>query len=271
MPGDIASEEFCTMKELDIMSRVTSKSIIESLDMKYKTVLPEYRPFTTVDVVIFTVWNEHLQVLLVQRNNSPQEPYPGQWALPGGFIDVQKDESLMDCALRKLREKTQVKAPYLEQVGSWGGAHRDPRGWSATHVYFALVPWQEVKAQEDTNVSHTAWFKVKDCEDMKLAFDHSVLLQATLDRLRNKVEYTSLPAYLLPEPFTLPQLQRVYEVVLGRAVDKSGFRTRMLAAGFLQEVGALQSSSPRSPMGYRIKSRQHPVYFPRTFSPRGNK
>ncbi|CAK7023347.1 MAG: hypothetical protein MESAZ_02622 [Saezia sanguinis] len=233
--------------------------------------LPTQRPLSTVDVVIFTVKEDQLQVLLVQRGSADQEPFPGCWALPGGFVNVAQDATLLDCALRKLHEKTGVQAPYLEQVGSWGGAGRDPRGWSATHVYFALVPWQEVQAAAHTNVSDAQWFAAEKCTTMKLAFDHHELFQATLERLRSKVEYTSLPAFLLPEPFTLPQLQHMYEVVLGRPVDKSGFRTRMLAAEFLQEVGTVQSDAPRAPMGYRLQHREAPVYFPRTFSPRGAK
>ena len=94
-------------------------------------------------------------------------------------------------------------------------------------------------------------------------------MEPGVERLRGKVEYTSLPAFLLPEPFTLPQLQRTYEVVLGRPVDKSGFRTRMMAAGFLEEVGLVEADSNRPPMGYRLKDRAAPVFFPRTFSPRG--
>ena len=103
----------------------------------------------------------------------------------------------------------------------------------------------------------------------RLAFDHALIVQAAVERLRSKVEYTSLPAFLLDEPFTLPQLQRAYETVLGRAVDKSGFRTRMLAAGFLEESGTLDAASKRPPMGYRLRDRSRAVVFPRTFSPRG--
>lgn len=84
------------------------------------------------------------------------------------------------------------------------------------------------------------------------------------------MEYTSLPAFLLPEPFTLPQLQHIYEVVLGRPVDKSGFRTRIIAADFLNEGGLVEGASRRPPMAYRLKDRSGPVYFPRTFSPRGS-
>ena len=102
-----------------------------------------------------------------------------------------------------------------------------------------------------------------------VAFDHEAIVRAGVERLRSKVEYTSLPAFLLPEPFTLPELQRAYEVVLGRPVDKSGFRTRMLAGGFLVEAGLVPRGTRRPPMGYRLASRDAPVVFPRTFGPRG--
>src|SRR5258708_25040091 len=98
------------------------------------------RPLTTVDVVIFAIREDTLHVLLVQRLEGKGEPFPGVWALPGGFVDVDKDKDLEACAMRKLREKTEIVSPYLEQLGSWGSADRDPRGWSATHAYFALVP-----------------------------------------------------------------------------------------------------------------------------------
>lgn len=227
-------------------------------------------PFTTVDVVIFSVVDEALKVLLVKRPADGREPFPGLWALPGGFIDIARDADLEACARRKLEEKTGVLTPYLEQLGSWGGVARDPRGWSATHVYFALMPTDGVVLNKGANAADVGWFEVDTIlKKPRLAFDHGDLLRAAVDRLRNKVEYTSLPAFLLPEPFTLPQLQRMYEVVLGRAVDKSGFRTRMLAAGFLEEVGVVQSDSNRPPMGYRLKDRERAVVFPRTFSPRG--
>jgi hypothetical protein len=104
-----------------------------------------------------------------------------------------------------------------------------------------------------------------------MAFDHADILSTALERLRSKVEYTSLPAYLLAEPFTLPQLQKMYEVVLDRPVDKSGFRTRTLAADFLEEVGVVDDiGSKRTAMGYRLRDRQHAVVFPRTFSPRNS-
>jgi 8-oxo-dGTP diphosphatase len=227
-------------------------------------------PYTTVDVVIFTVLDDALQVLLVQRPGDTDEPFPSRWALPGGFVDVDQDVDLVACAQRKLKEKTGIASPYLEQLGSWGSAGRDPRGWSATHVYFALIPGRDVVLAKGANAADVKWFDVDAVlHKPKLAFDHAAILEAGVERLRAKVEYTSLPAFLLPEPFTLPQLQHMYEVVLGRAVDKSGFRTRMLAARFLEEGGYVEGESNRPAMGYRLLDRQAPVVFPRTFSPRG--
>ena len=226
-------------------------------------------PLTTVDVVVFSVLEDALQVLLVRRAASADEPFPGRWALPGGFVDVKLDSDLAACAQRKLRDKTGVTSPYLEQLGSWGGATRDPRGWSATHVYFALIAASGVALTKGGNAADAAWWRADDMlRRPQLAFDHGAILRAAVERLRSKVEYTSLPAFLLPEPFTLPQLQHMYEVVLGRPVDKSGFRTRMLAAQFLEETGPLDGASKRAAMGYRLLDRQAPAVFPRTFSPR---
>lgn len=227
-------------------------------------------PLTTVDVVIFTVLDGALQVLLVQRPQSADEPFPGCWALPGGYVDVARDATLLASARRKLKEKTGVTSPYLEQLGSWGGRVRDPRGWSATHVYFALMPAADLRPVKGGNAADVTWAQVDVVLDRRgMAFDHDELLEAAVSRLRSKVEYTSLPAYFLPEPFTLPQLQRTYEVILGRPVDKSGFRTRTLAADFLEEVGVVEGESNRSAVAYRLRDRAQVVTFPRTFCPRG--
>jgi 8-oxo-dGTP diphosphatase len=224
------------------------------------------RPLVTVDLAIFTVHEDQLMVLLVRRPTALDEPFPGRWALPGGFVDTQRDSSLVDCARRKLQEKTGVKAPYLEQLGSWGDAQRDPRGWSATHAYFALIPAgkrTEKAGSQDT--PETAWLPADDAARKRLAFDHGDILAAAIERLRAKVEYTSLPAFLLLEPFTLPALQRVYEVVLARPMDKSAFRKRMLDADLLVEDGKVDGAFGRSAMGYRIRDRERAAIFPRTF------
>jgi 8-oxo-dGTP diphosphatase len=219
------------------------------------------RPLVTVDVVIFTVLDDSLKVLLARRPEGGEEPFPGYRCLPGGFVDVERDSTLEDCALRKLREKTGVVAPYLEQLGSWGGASRDPRGWSATHAYFALIPATELEEPHGL----AEWEDADLASNKRLAFDHREILRAAIERLRGKVEYTSLPAFLLKEPFTLPELQHVYEVVLGRALDKSAFRKRMLDAAFLQELGPMPGAFGRPAMGYRVLERERAAVFPRTF------
>jgi 8-oxo-dGTP diphosphatase len=231
-----------------------SRAVSSSVDFE--------RPLVTVDVVIFTVVDEQLRVLLVRRPEGKDEPFPGRWALPGGFVDVHRDASLLACAERKLREKTGVVAPYLEQLGSWGDAKRDPRGWSATHVHFALIAQPAIAAGGG---SAAEWVACEQAMRRRLAFDHHTLLGAAIDRLRGKVEYTSLPAFLLPEPFTLPQLQRIYEVVLGRPLDKSAFRKRMLDADFLVEAGTLAREQGRPAVGYRLRDREQATLFPRTF------
>ena len=224
------------------------------------------RPLCTVDIAIFTVRNSALQVLLVRRPLDPGDPFPGQWTLPGGFVDTGFDNDLEACALRKLREKTGVEAPYLEQVGSWGDATRDPRGWSATHVYFALIPSVEIELRAGGNASESRWAAISaDGVHEKLAFDHSSLLKAAVARLRSKVEYTSLPAFLMPHEFTLTELQRMFETILARELEKKAFRTRLLAADLLDEVPRRKSGTNRPAQLYRLRQRRRPYLFSRPF------
>lgn len=229
------------------------------------------KPHTTVDVVIFTVLDGTLQVLLVQRPNVASEPYPGLWALPGGFVDVDQDRDLEACARRKLKEKTGLTSPYLEQLGSWGSAKRDPRGWSATHVYFSLISSENVVLEKGANAANVAWLQVTELGvKAKLAFDHLKILQSAITRLRNKVEYTSLPAYLLPNEFTLTDLQQMYEIVLERPIEKSAFRTRVLSAGLVEPVGKMREGPNRPAQLYRLSDPGELVFFPRTFKPKSD-
>jgi ADP-ribose pyrophosphatase YjhB (NUDIX family) len=222
------------------------------------------RPFTTVDVAIFAILENRLQVLLVRRPTHPDEPFPGLWALPGGFVDIGLDADLESCARRKLREKTGVDASYLEQLGSWGSANRDPRGWSATHVYFALLSADDVQPRAGGNASDTHWspvdgHRVRD----KLAFDHAELLKGAVIRLRAKVEYTSLPAFLMPQAFTLTELQKTYEALLGRPIEKKSFRTRVLATDLLEAVARHKQGANRPAQMYQLRNRKKPVFFTR--------
>ena len=227
------------------------------------------RPLVTVDVAIFAVRDARLQVLLSRRRRQPGEPFPDRWALPGGFVDVARDADLEACAMRKLREKTGIATPYLEQLGSWGSAVRDPRGWSTTHAYFALVAADEIEAPHPgANAADAAWHDIAASGVREtLAFDHGEILAAALERLRAKVEYTSLPAFLLPKEFTLTELQKAYETVLGRALEKSAFRTRILATELLVPTARVRQGPNRPALLYRLKSRRLPIFFQRTFKP----
>jgi ADP-ribose pyrophosphatase YjhB (NUDIX family) len=222
------------------------------------------RPLATVDVVTFGIQDGLLKVLLVQRPLAADEPFPGLWALPGGFLDTGSDADLESCAKRKLREKTAVEASYLEQLGSWGSATRDPRGWSATHVYFALMRADDLMIRAGGNAGATRWFPIEGNRvKEKLAFDHIDILEAAVSRLRNKVEYTSLPAFLMPQEFTLTELQTIYEVLLGRPVEKKSFRTRILATDLLEEVNRFKVGANRPAQLYRLRNPRRPVFFSR--------
>jgi ADP-ribose pyrophosphatase YjhB (NUDIX family) len=229
------------------------------------------RPLSTVDLAIFSIQEDALRILLVRRPVDAAEPFSGEWALPGGFVDVDVDRDLESCAFRKLKEKTGITAPYLEQVGSWGNDHRDPRGWSATHVYFALISADELHLAPGGNASDARWVPV-DAHRVRvnLAFDHAEILKAATTRLRNKVEYTSLPAFLMPAEFTLGELQRVYEIVLGRKLEKKAFRTRMLAAKLLEATPRFKEGANRPAQLYRLKHKRRAVFFSRTFGNRSD-
>lgn len=226
------------------------------------------RPNASVDTVIFTVFGEALHALIVKRD---EHPYKDCWSLIGGYINIQGDNTLEETAKRKLEEKTGIKTPYLEQFETIGNKERDPRGWSITTVYFALIPSHNVVLQPGQGANDIRWAKVingKVKED--LAFDHASILARCTERLRSKVLYTSLPAYLMPQSFTLGELQKVYETILGHSVEHKSFRRRLLGAEILEETGEMcQGKSKRPAVLYRLKKSQDPHFFVRNFESAG--
>ncbi len=217
------------------------------------------RPNCTVDMCIFTIRDAALHVLLVRREN---HPFKDCWALAGGFVDIAADEDLEATARRKLLEKTGVSAPYLEQFGTIGNRTRDPRGWSITTVYFALVSPDAPQHRPGEDSGRIRWSRVEGLGIVeRLAFDHAELLAGCLRRLRDKVLYTSLPVHLMPDVFTLGELQRIYEGILGCRLEHKSFRRRMVNSGILEETGEFRHEAKRPAQLYRLKERLRTHFF----------
>jgi len=219
-------------------------------------------PLVTVDMAIFTVKEGKLQVLVVKR---AQHPGKGKWALPGGFVDMTLDKTLNDTAYRKLKEKTGVDSSYLEQVESFGGVNRDPRGWSVTVAYLALISSDDIVLSKDESSEDVTWVPIEDMgEKVTLAFDHDAVLNACHGRLKGKVQYTSLPVNLLPADFTLTELQKTFEIILDKSVEKKSFRRRILDADILEETGEMKTGSNRPAKLYRVKPEGESHFFARS-------
>ncbi len=204
------------------------------------------RPAVTVDTVVFGATGGALQVLLIQRAG---EPFVGSWAIPGGFVDP--DEDLDDAARRELAEETGVAISFLEQLYTFGTPGRDPRGHVITVAYVALVRPEQVHVRAASDARAAGWFQIDALPP--LAFDHDRILDVALRRVRAKVQYQPIGFELLPEDFTLGQLQEVYETVLGRAVDKRNFRRKIKQMGVLEATGRRQTGVPhRAPELFRF-------------------
>lgn len=203
------------------------------------------RPLVTVDVVIFALRHDDLQVLLIRRR---QWPYEGMWAIPGGFVGP--DEPLEAAAVRKLAEETGLTDVYLEQLYTFGRPDRDPRDRVITVAYFAVVPAGRIipRAEDGEQVR---WWSIY--HQPPLAFDHADILHYALTRLRYKLEYTAVGFELLPETFTLTELQTAYEIVLGEKLDKRNFRRKILSAGVIEPGGGYRTGEGRPARLYHYR------------------
>ncbi len=193
----------------------------------------------TVDIVIFAMREDYLNVLLIKRK---YDPFKGEWALPGGFILPHED--ILEAAKRELKEETGVSANYLEQLYTFGGPKRDPRGPVITVSYVALLN-HVPDLSASTDAEDSQWFPVYQLPS--LAFDHSEILKYAIERLRNKFEYTTASFTLLPDKFTLTELQRIYEQVLNKVLDKRNFRKKILSLDVLIPTGELKKQGISRP------------------------
>ncbi len=206
-------------------------------------------PSVTVDVVILTMRKRRLEALLVKRK---RWPYEGLWAIPGGVVAA--DESLEDAARRKLEQEASVRDVYLEQLYTFGDPHRDPRRRVITVVYYALIRADELRLAVADDAAESAWFPVDALPP--LAFDHESILTYTMQRLRGKLEYTTIGFQLLAPEFTLSDLQEVYEAILNRPLDKRNFRKKVLSTGILELTTHTRKSGQHRPAAlYRFSPR----------------
>ncbi|MCB0154565.1 MAG: NUDIX hydrolase [Anaerolineae bacterium] len=206
------------------------------------------RPSVTVDVVIFSILDEQLKVLLIKRKGWPFE---GMWAIPGGFVHM--DESLEEGAYRELAEETNVTRDqiYIEQLYTFGEPERDPRTRVITVAYFALVAADQLTPQAADDAEDVAWFSVYDLPP--LAFDHTQILDYALTRLRYKLEYSAVGFQLLPEKFTLRELQDAYEIILGTKLDKGNFRSKLRKTNVVEQVDGYRDTGGRPARLYRFR------------------
>jgi 8-oxo-dGTP diphosphatase len=198
----------------------------------------------TIDVVLFTIRDRKLHLLLIKRL---AKPFENRYALPGGF--VREDESLDAAAIRELREETGVGNVYLEQLYTFGDPKRDPRGRVITVAYYALVSHNQV-LRPGTDASDAAWFLVAELPP--LAFDHRKIAEYAHQRIRNKLDYTDVGFELLPERFTLTELQLVHEAILGQGLDKRNFRRKIIQKGIVKPTKEWQQTGRKPAQLYRF-------------------
>jgi 8-oxo-dGTP diphosphatase len=202
----------------------------------------------SVDVVIFTVRSHELQVCLVRRDC---EPFMDYWSLPGGA--VVEDETLEAAAMRLLHSKTGVSDVYLQQLYTFNAPDRDPRRRVISVAYFALISAEQLSAEHlDADSETLAWHRVYDLPP--LAFDHAEIVNYALTRLRYKIEYSAVAFELMPQEFTLRELQDAYMIILDdHTIDKANFRKKIREADILEEVEGYRETGGRPAKLYRFR------------------
>ena len=196
----------------------------------------------TTDVVILTIKDGKLKVLLVKRAH---EPFKGKWALPGGYVRIS--ETLDDAALRILKEKTNVQNIYLEQLYTFGDPLRHPNSRVITCAYFALIRSDDIvlSFEENTEITEVKWHPVNALP--ALAFDHKEIIEYSLKRTRERLEFCPIAFQLLPQKFTLTELQKAYVLILMKKLDKRNFRKKFLSLAILKELDEYTKSGSKRP------------------------
>lgn len=202
-----------------------------------------------VDVIPLTIRDDRLCVVLAER---AIEPYRGHRALIGGYVHIPEDASCGATARRVLSEKAGMHDVYVEQLSTFSGPDRDPRGWTASVAYYCLIPLSSI---EDV-LLRPGLHVVPVEEATGLPFDHDIMVSAAVARVRGKGAYSDLPARLLPQEFSLGELHRTYETVLGERIDESAFRRKIAERGFLEKIEGLMKTvegATRPSQAFRLR------------------
>jgi ADP-ribose pyrophosphatase YjhB (NUDIX family) len=216
-------------------------------------------PAVTVDLVIFTLKDDALHVLLIERG---LEPFQGEWALPGGFVRIK--ESLEVAAKRELQEETGLSEAYLEQVGAYGRPDRDPRERVISIAYFAIISADGVGLQAGSDARRVAWRSSRNLPP--LAFDHQEIIDAARIKLSEKMNRTTIALEFLPQEFTLTELQKVYEAVRGETIDKRNFRKWAESLSFIKATGKKRMGGQHRPAALFKANTKGLVLIQSTFS-----
>nr|WP_321408104.1 NUDIX domain-containing protein [uncultured Carboxylicivirga sp.] len=218
------------------------------------------RPSVTTDCAIFGFDGIDLHILLVERGI---EPFKGQWALPGGF--VQMDETTEECARRELAEETGVEDLFLEQLYTFSDVNRDPRGRVITVSYFALIKSTDFNLIGGDDASDAKWYPINQVPT--LAFDHDRILRVAHDRLKGKIKYEPIGFELLEEVFTIPQLQRLYEAILGIQVDRRNFNRKFMNLDILEPIeDKIEGIAHKSARQFRFDKEKYQALKSRGFN-----
>lgn len=205
--------------------------------METKKIVYDYpHPAVTTDCVIFGFDDSNLKVLLIERGI---EPFKGKWALPGGFLKM--DETAEEGALRELEEETGLTNAYIRQFHTFTEPGRDPRERVITIAHYALVRLQEVKGGDDA--AQARWFAMDEIPP--LAFDHDRILRLAQKMLRERIHFEPVGFELLPETFTMKQLQNLYEAILDVHFDRRNFAKKMYHLELLIQTDDMVRTSPK--------------------------
>ena len=200
----------------------------------------------TVGIAVFAVLGGVLHVLLVRR---PHKPFGQCWTLPGGFVEEQ--ECLDSAARRELAEETHLSDVFIEQLYSFGRPDRDPRGRMITIAYYALLSADHAEEIDRTgDAAEVHWFAIGRLKS--LAFDHEAIVDCAVERLEGKAQYTTVAFHLLPDEFTFSQLQRVYEAIWQKKLDRRNFRKWINSLHLVIKTGRQRSNGHRPASIYRF-------------------